>query len=220
MKTLVTLFLSLIMTVTLTGCDSDEPSQNFYFTEIATLDEVNDSGSLFTLYTAQGESVRLDLPYHLNPEIVSPGQRVILTFASSSTEPFTPGTTLQLISYRKVSTLKLGTTTAENPLLNALPINLQSAWLTGPWLNIRAMIPYLPDNVIIDIVTKEGDTSENRDIYMIMSLVEAKPTHERETYYSVSLDQLLQSDNAPTSITLHVYSPENATVEHITLPIQ
>lgn len=212
------LSLLIIMLVASSCSNDDQPANEFFFTEIATLDRVTDTGSDFTLYLPDSrEPVSLTLPYHLQSSIVKPGNRVMLTFASPSTDPFATATQLRLISYRGVSTLPLKTTTIADPLDGALPFNLQSAWITGPWLNFRAMFPYLPGNVTVDVLTPEDATGPERDIYMIMSLSDPTPTFERESFCSVSLAPLIQGNQPVTRLHLHVYCPDNPTVEHLTL---
>lgn len=214
------LLIPLLMLLGFVACSDDEPSDEFLFTEIATLDRVTDTGSDFTLYLPDGpDPVTMNLPYHLESSIVKPGQRVMLTFASPETDPFRSPSTLRLLSYRGVSTLTLDTTEATDPLEGAIPFNLQSAWLTGPWLNFKAMVPYLPGKVKVEVLTPANVAGSTRDIYLIMTVKEPVPTFERETFGSVSLAPLLDSADAPARIRIRVHCPSNPTVENITLPL-
>lgn len=218
-KFAIGLFVAVMALLT-ASCSDDEPVDGFLFTEMATLDTADRNiGSTFTVYPPGSlKPVKLTARQLLDEDYVKPGDRVMITYRQKDDNQYSSGE-VTLTSYRTVANIVVeNLSSVDGQLPESLPFNVKSAWLTGPWLNVRALVPYSPGKVSVRaLAAVSGDVA---DVYLILERSDDVATFEREQYLSMSVADLISP--SVTAVTLHVYCPSNPTVETIVMnyPLQ
>lgn len=203
------------------ACSGDEdPSTRFQFTDAVTVVSVDKSaGTTFEFYRPGSMTpVLLPTRYLLDSNLVGEGTRLLLTMSTDGIDPLASGADVKLLAYQKMQIDYPSQAIDADPLAGSDPLGLQSAWLTGPWLNIRAMMPMSIGNYTFKVMTSNANAADgSREIYLVMEMATSDPYYTVERYYSVDLTSVLVDD--PSSIVVRAYCPANPTVETIRLDV-
>lgn len=189
----------------MSGCsDDDNPSDSAVLYDIVCLEADSPAGSVFTL-TKPGSSeiVTLTTTQRINTEVVGVGDRLLLMYVADNGVAYTSGS-VTVMGYGTIVNGVL-TETAELPAIwDRDPVYLLSAWLSGPYLNIHARLPYdeNPRNFTLAMPAEQADPS-CPDIYLVHALEVDVTTFSRAYYASFDISRIVD-DPAIKGFTLHV----------------
>lgn len=194
------------------GCsdDSDGPTDEIVSYDIACLK--SQDSKLGGVYTLQLPLSSTSVTYYTKQLIdttrIHVGDRLLIAYVPSG-KPYTSGN-ISLRGYAPITNSKLlfgSETDIEN--FDRDPVYLLSAWLSGPYLNVKARLPYDESprryGVAVDTVALKKNPG-CPEIYLIHELGQATnpdATFPRAYYASFDLSALL-ADQAVETITLHL----------------
>ncbi len=207
--------LSLILLATLallTGCstDSGEPTDEIVSYDIVCLkSQDSKAGGVYTLQLPLASSpVTYYAKQLIDTTRIHVGDRLLIAYIAAG-KPYESGNiTLRGYSPITNSKLLLGSAT-DIEGYDRDPVYLLSAWLSGPYLNVKARLPYDESprryGVAVDTVALKARPA-CPELYLIHSLDEATDpgaTFPRAYYASFDLTALL-SDPRVETVTLHL----------------
>lgn len=205
--------------------DTDNPSSEAVCYDIACLkSQDSKTGAVYTLQLPQAAApVNYYTKQLIDTSRIHVGDRLLIAYVPAG-KPYESGN-ISLRGYATITNAKLLRGSAKDIAgYDSDPVYLLSAWLSGPYLNVKARLPYdeSPRHyaVAVDTVAMESNPS-HPDLYLIHTLNEATDpgaTFPRAYYASFDLTSLL-SDPAVEGFTLHLNNsnlPTNAL--HFTKP--
>lgn len=216
------LLLAVIMLSSLTACsdDSDEAVQFKYY-EIATVLSSNSvDGTRLLLYRpVTGEPVTLTARQYIDGNTLVQSPRMIFGMECDNRSPYDGGSvTLLTCQAVKPMTVTPGdpadieTRWEESPALD-----IEAAWFTGPWLNLRAVTPDNSGRTISLVTVADPVEQTKLDIYAILSDGDDN-IYARQYYWSASLAETIEQTGCQT-VTLHINNPANPTTATLKLDI-
>lgn len=206
----------------LPSCSHEEDYPlGFRFTEMATLAETDpEVGSVMEIYPSGAmQPVRIPTNLVFTPEMWAVGERALVTYSNGTAEQYAP-LPVQLYGFTPAVTVKRTASTPvsdiESAFAESSPFQVQAAWLTGPWLNIRALVPYLPGKLTISFATPtDTPAGTNIDIYSIFNVVTDDPASLTQIYFSVYIGEILAGNPQTATVTFHSKFPSDPRVETI-----
>lgn len=201
------LFILLILTAltSVTSCSDETPNDEAALYDIACLESMDNSGSVFTLCAPGSDDlITLKCPQKIDPNIVETGDRLLIRYVPADGIAYKSGG-ITLTGY---STIVNGTlSTLPDEELNEwdkTPVYLLSCWRSGRYLNIHARLPYddRPRAFTLAMAENPSDPAFP-DLYLVHAVETDVATFSRAYYASFDISALT-TDPAVKGFTLHI----------------
>lgn len=196
----------LFVMLTLLGACSDDgnPSDSAVLYDVVRLEAVTPQGSVFTLAKpGSADIVTLTTPQRLTSDAISTGDRLLLMYIPDSGEAYRSGS----VTVKGYGAIVNGTLMAADDVPEGWdrdPVYLLSAWLSGPYLNLHARLPYDENPRAFTLAIPAGQADPTcPDIYLVHALEADITTFSRAYYASFDISALMD-DPLVTGFTLHL----------------